>query len=140
MIDIFPICFLCIQMVGILTLDLKTGQENKSGFCNQIGAFNLIISLITLIFLRVNWFFIWIASMIIFLTTFIILSVTLKTKPFDKREDVIILISNFIVYLVSYCIEYRQLKYWLQKQLFDKERRGLMLVMNQIEDNVLFCS
>lgn len=78
--------------------------------------------------------------MIIFLTTFIILSVTLKTKPFDKREDVIILISNFIVYLVSYCIEYRQLKYWLQKQLFDKERRGLMLVMNQIEDNVLFCS
>jgi len=127
-------------MVGILTLDLKTVQENKSGFRNQIGAFNLMISLITLIFLRVNWFFIWIASMIIFLTTFIILSVTLKTKPFDKREDMIILISNFIVYLVSYCIEYRQLKYWLQKQLFDKEKRGLMLVMNQIEDHILFCS
>ena len=118
-IDMFPICFLCMQMLGILTLDFKTdGKYKEAAFCDQIGALNLVLSLITLIFLRVNWFFIWIASLIIFIALTVIFALTLKTNLFQRREDVIILISNLVVYLASYCFEYMQLKYWLQKQLF----------------------
>jgi len=129
-IDIFPLFFLCIQTVGILTLDLKTGKNTEEGFCNQIGAYYLLISLVTLIFLRVNWFIIWIASLIIFGATIVIFAVSLKKNLFQKREDIIILILNLAVFVVSYCIEYLQLKYWLQKKMFDKERKGFMHVIN----------
>jgi hypothetical protein len=131
-IDIFPICFISIHTIGILLMNyLQTGdltvqelsddlgQEKTRQsldyieFCDQIGSFNLLMAVVTLLFLRVNWFFTWVATIVMFITTTVIITVSLKTSLIRKREDAIILLANFLLFLASYCFEYLQIKYWL---------------------------
>ena len=135
-VDIFPIFFICIHTIGILYLnylqykstDHYYGIENEVEleFCDQIGAFNLLMAIITLLFLRVNWFIIWIATIVMFITTTLTITISGKTKIIGKINDAIILVTNIFVFLASYCFEYLQLKYWLLKKNFEIERIGHM--------------